>query len=313
MVWFSSNDSHVGIAGDWHGDAHWAEVALEAFRAKRIHAILHVGDFEVRAGQSGAHYLRRVDLALAANSQTLYVTPGNHEDYGTLDRTQPGSDGLVRITPRIIFMPRGFRWEWGTRKFVSFGGAPSVDFDRQHRGRTWWPQEAITAEDVDRLRTSVANRGGADVMITHDAPKGLRAIDASISGNPFGFSARALRYAAEGRDRLDEAFEAVKPTLLLHGHYHLSSAEVLRRDGFSTRVISLDMERRRGNLVALSLRDLSVETVVPGTPRSPKPPRGPMRAASGDGYAEEFRAQTSSPGTLARLRSRPRMRPLVGL
>lgn len=258
MVLLGANESHVGVAGDWHGDTRFAMHALKRFSQNRIRTVLHVGDFGLWPGESGAKYLRKVDRTLADLSQTLLVTEGNHEWFDKLDRIEPSADGLKRLTPRIIFFPRGYRWTWAGWKFLSLGGAPSVDFDKRKRGVSWWPQEAITMGDVYRVREGVEAQGTVDVMITHDAPKGVAAIDAEINGNPFGFSEKGLQYAAEGRELLHAAWEMAQPQLLFHGHYHLPVDEVVAGEGFSSRIVGLDREYKHGNLATLALDDLTV-------------------------------------------------------
>lgn len=258
MVLISANESHVGAAGDWHGDTRWALHSLKVFSQHRIRTILHVGDFGLWPGESGASFLRKVDRKLADLGQTLLVTEGNHEWYDKLDQIEPSADGLKRVTPRIIFLPRGFRWTWHGWNFMSLGGAPSVDFDQRKRGVSWWPQEAITMGDIYRIREGVEERGTVDVMITHDAPKNVIAIDEAIAGNPYGFSEKGLQYAAEGRELLHAAWEMAQPELLIHGHYHIPVDEVVEGEGFSSRIVGLDREFRKGNLMSLALDDLTV-------------------------------------------------------
>lgn len=268
MVLIGANESHVVVAGDWHGDTWWALQSLDASARNRIKTILHVGDFGLWPGPGGAKYIRKVDQRLAAHGQTLIVTPGNHEWYDKLDQITPSSDGIKRLTPRILFMPRGYRWLWAGYTFMSFGGAPSVDFDYRVKGSTWWPQEAITLGDVYRLRDDVERRGTVDVMITHDAPKDVVAINESIKENPYGFSERGLKYAAEGRELLDAVWTVAQPELLFHGHYHLPVDEVVQGDGFSSRIVGLDRERCEGNLVTLALSDLTVSPFYVKEPAS---------------------------------------------
>lgn len=262
MVLIGTNDSHIGTAGDWHGDARWALHALDIFAQHRIRTILHVGDFGIWPGEGGAKFIRKVDRKLADLGQILIVTPGNHEWYDRLDEIAASGDGMKRLTPRIIFLPRGYRWVWRGWKFMSLGGAPSIDFDRRKRGVSWWPQEAITMGDVYRIREDVEAKGTVDVMITHDAPKNVVAIEEAIKGNPYGFSEKGIKYAEEGRELLHAAWEVAQPELLFHGHYHIPVDEVIKGDGFQTRIVGLDREFQHGNLASLSLDDLTV-TLLP--------------------------------------------------
>lgn len=191
---------------------------------------------------------------------TMFVTPGNHEDYdqiAELPALDLGHDiGEVQwITYHIALLPRGHRWERNGWSFVSLGGGPSVDRWSRREGLDWWEAEAITDDDVAR----VVEAAPADVMLAHDAPDaalGTRAVASVLSSNPIGWPAHALRYATEGRDRMTAAFLTVEPRLFLHGHYHLKDEAWIDHFDHPTHVVSVDCDGAPdGNLLVLSLPD----------------------------------------------------------
>lgn len=253
----------LGVAGDWHGNRTWALRCVHAFADAGVGEIYHLGDFGIWPGPHGREYLLDLEAALESHAMKLYVTPGNHEDYDQIEELPSldlGHDiGEVQwITDHIAVLPRGHRWERSGWSFVSLGGAPSVDRWSRRDGVDWWPAEAITDADVARVITG----GPADVMLAHDAPDsalGTRGVASVLRGNPVGWPAHALRYAAEGRDRMTAAFLAVEPRLFLHGHYHLKDEARIDQFDHPTHIVSVDCDGAPdGNLVLVSLPDREV-------------------------------------------------------
>ena len=250
----------VGLLGDTHGNEAWIRHALDEFATAGLDTIIQVGDLGVWPGARSAKMWNSIDELLARNGQTMYVAPGNHEDYDRIDRLKARKDGWLRFRHRILLAPRGHRTEMRGRNFVWLGGAASVDrgWRRYLQFMTgevsWWHQEEITFADVETTRAG----GHADVMVAHDAPHGVPSIERQLAGNPGGFAREDLLYAYATRSRFTEAFEAVRPSLLLHGHYHIPVDERVDFDGFSTHVFGLSLD---GDPLSLGVLDL--ETLEP--------------------------------------------------
>jgi hypothetical protein len=62
-----------------------------------------------------------------------------------------------------------------------------------------------------------------------------------------------------GRDLVTQALLAVRPRLLVHGHYHAADEATVRLPGaeHETRIWSLNQQRRPGNLRLLDLDTLT--------------------------------------------------------
>ena len=104
--------------------------------------------------------------------------------------------------------------------------------------------------------------GYADIMVTHDAPGppwASPSVAQILATNPLGWPQGALDYARVGRERVTEAFLAVRPRLLVHGHYHCYGQSTFRLPGttYDTTVWSLDMQGRAGNVCLLDLATLT--------------------------------------------------------
>lgn len=214
--------TRIGVVGDTHGSIAVTKMILEYLKGEGLSDIYHVGDFGFWPGAPGGLFLSEINTLLSDLGQTLYVIPGNHEDYNQIRGFRPREDGWLVARENILVAPRGHRWLIGGTSFVALGGAPSVDREwriremRKSGFPLWWKEEDITQEDMDRTVMG----GQADVMIAHDAPFGVPGVESGIEGNPFNFTEADLRYAYEGRLKMREVVDIVRPKIFFHGHYH---------------------------------------------------------------------------------------------
>ncbi|WP_062318114.1 metallophosphoesterase family protein [Demequina maris] len=259
----------VALLGDTHGRENWIVYALDRFAAEGLTTVIQVGDLGVWPGPTAARMWNRIDELLTHHGQTMMVAPGNHEDYDEIARLEARDDGWLRFRDHILLAPRGHRTEIAGRSLCWLGGAASVDrgwrlAHQQLTGqRTWWAGEAISDEDV---QATIAG-GPADIMVSHEAPQGVPSIEAAIQGNPHGFLPEDLAYAQEVRGRFTEAFTAVQPKLLLHGHYHRFVDEVATFEGFNTHVFGLSQDEDPRSLAMLELTSLK-PAALPDRPRA---------------------------------------------
>lgn len=210
----------VAVAGDWHHNLAWATRTIDMVSTLGIRVLLHVGDFGVWPGEE--EFLISTNRALIAHDMTLLVTPGNHEDWAAIDakfvenKNQPfRPDG----TERIWILPRGWRFILGQTSFVSIGGAPSVDRDeRLGESLDWWPTEVISDDVVN----DIIQEGTVDVMLCHDSPHGSTEKVEEIAGRRLQEHPQWRDYILRGRYQLDRIYEALRPRLVIHGHYHLA-------------------------------------------------------------------------------------------
>jgi Icc-related predicted phosphoesterase len=249
----------IGVAGDWHGNTEWAMNALRKFAARDIHTVLHVGDFGIWPGESGANYIRKVQKIAAQLDITLYVTPGNHEDYVRIEATEIAADGFQHYRENILLAPRGHRWEWHGRSFVSLGGANSIDREHRSVGINWWPEEQISLGDVYRS----IEGGHADIMITHEAPRGVQVLRHGESDH--GWSGAGLAYARLSSDVIRQAVDHIKPDILFHGHYHwFHDTHATLYDGldhYTTQVIGLDKDENDNNIGMFNLETMAFNLI----------------------------------------------------
>lgn len=241
----TSSPERIGVAGDWHGNTRWAMHVINSIADGGSDVLLQLGDFGIWPGPEGRRYLDAVESACHSNGVRVYVTPGNHEDYDRIGRLDLDDDGLLVARDHVRLFPRGFRFMIDGWRFVSLGGAPSIDVELRVLGKSWWIEEQITDGEV----AAVVAGGGADIMLAHDAPDRSTDTVDGIIARPVGVSPRVLRYLEVGRRRMTEAVAAVRPRLFLHGHYHVF--DDTQRDG--TRFVCLDTDGVDTNVVLLDL------------------------------------------------------------
>ena len=236
----------IAVAGDWHGNIDWVRQVVTVLRdrAPEVDTIFQLGDFGFFPHLPGNEFVTEVDAwCTSAGIKRVIVTPGNHEDWSELDKlfaAHPGEP--VRVSEVVWMLPRGFRFTLSGHTFLSFGGAASVDFEWRSPGRDWWVTETPTAEQVD---AAIAG-GPADVMLAHETVSGATAeVERILRVNPLGFSPLALGYSAVSRRRVTKVWDAVRPTVLAHGHMHVRG-EIEMGDG--RRVYSLAQNGLSGNV-----------------------------------------------------------------
>lgn len=244
-------DRRVAVCGDWHGNVAWARTISRALPrlAPDVTTILHLGDWCMSPVVTD-------DIFAETNITRLYVTAGNHDDWGRITPLLDNHPGeAVRVSELVWLLPRPARLTIGGRRVLSLGGAASVDRESRHAGLTWWPDEVITEQHV---LAAIAG-GPADLMLTHESPAGtpVRRVREILRTNPWGFPETPRKESALSRERVSEVWDAVRPELLAHGHMHAPGGGKTE-DG--RRVASLGRDGQEGNLALLDMHSLRMGT-----------------------------------------------------
>ena len=157
---------------------------------------------------------------LKMQSTKMFWCAGNHENHADLVEREKNDD--LEVMPNVFYKPFGTTLTLEDGRTVLFcGGARSNDQQWRIEGESWWPQEEITVEDLDKLPEK-----NIDIVISHTAPdeflqqmrsKGTIDIDFSNPSDKDG-SRHALSYV----------LNKYKPDLWYFGHWHLYAADVFR-------------------------------------------------------------------------------------
>lgn len=206
------------ILGDTHGSVGAVRAAVAAAVANGCRLILQLGDFGYWPHTvKGRQFLVEVQQICEDHGVELWWVDGNHENHDELGRQDLGADGSLWLSSNIRYLPRGFRFRLGGRELGALGGAFSIDWRSRIPGESWWSQEVVTAEDVERLGTTPL-----DVLLTHDMPAGVPVYGSRI---PWDDEHRAYQV----RMLVAQAVEATSAKLVLHGHWHLRHSYELAR------------------------------------------------------------------------------------
>lgn len=205
------------LAGDTHGDFKHLTYLITECVSYGIKVIFVLGDFGYwEHTSSGKLFLDDLNVALRREGIDLIFLDGNHENHPLLWESYESDrdDGFVEIRSSIFYSPRGHRWEWDGVKFLSLGGAYSIDKDWREAGTEWWPTEMITDEDVERCGTEPV-----DVLLSHD-------VGGEVDIQTFFALAKRGFFQPEknttlNRYRLQQVISATQPRFIYHGHYHL--------------------------------------------------------------------------------------------
>lgn len=227
------------FAGDWHGSILQAMKTVHEADRRGIKTIVQLGDFGI--WRDDTHYLTKLSRQLRQRGMALYFVDGNHEDFPRLLQRKVMPDGTRVVRENIIHLGRGVRIDWDGLSVLALGGAASIDKRQRREGYSWWPEELISDDEAE-----LAIAGGtADMMWCHDSPA---TAPNSITDDPIGqgraaawFGGDMLDYCNAHRVRLAEVTNAVRPRILLHGHYHMFMAGNYRHaDGTTAYVRGLD-------------------------------------------------------------------------
>ena len=253
--WLAESPERVLLVGDSHRSRVADEVMAYA-AGMGAQVVLQLGDlgWEMIGPWStvteGREIETRIPAAVAATGIPFYWIDGNHDRSDLLAAWRAeerlGEGDPLEMGPGVVHLPRGYRLPWGGRGWLCVGGAVSVDRYRRQAGVTWFPQEANTAEQIDRIIT--ANPDPVSAVAAHDAPwaAGLRG-----RRRPSGVLARRLGQDLAWEQRkettrwpqdLIEESDAHQRLLRrladaclapggvwAHGHYHVRYSDIVGR------------------------------------------------------------------------------------
>jgi hypothetical protein len=238
------------IAGDWHGNYSWARKALWIANKRGVDTIVQLGDFGYWPNRGRPNDLEADPgfvNGLAAElrrygGMRLFWVDGNHENH---DMLNPGSGSEV-----IQHLPRGFRWQWWGKTWMSVGGGVSVDKKWRKQGVSWFPEETLTPEQFEYCLRD----GTVDIIVSHDCPD--KVAIPGIHGQektgdvPSLFPPEAIAESEAHRALLGQIVDHTHTRRVFHGHYHRRYNGAREPD---TRIIGLAEDASQMNHNTLTL------------------------------------------------------------
>ncbi len=223
------------VVGDTHGNTNFAYSMCHNAKNNGIDTIYQVGDFGLwDHAPDGVKYLDNLNRESEKCGVTWYWVPGNHENYDSLaaHRATNGLDerGFVKIRDRILSTDKALVWTHDGIVFGAVGGAVSIDRAYRIEGKSWWPQENTTMDDVTLFRSQVKSVfNSVDVLLTHDSPTTLPEWPGFVKDDVL---------SQRNREAMDMVYESANAVVAFHGHYHKHLAYKFR----DTAVIGLSCD-----------------------------------------------------------------------
>lgn len=200
MITFNAS-SRIVLLGDVHGQWNRVQPIMDHEFPDGNGTALCVGDLVEYPRLNRGHH--------------VYFTPGNHENFGLLERVRAGREALpCNYTPLFT----GDVVEIAGLTVAGFHGVFSQHFADQ-RGEI--PLKYFSREGAEKMRALPR----PDILLMHEAPHGV------------GFRKNGEDY---GRPLLTGLVSALAPTLTLFGHHHMTFEGLL---GDSV-ILGLDYPRR---------------------------------------------------------------------
>lgn len=108
---------------------------------------------------------------------TTCFVDGNHENHHALANlpVREWNGGLVHeVRPHVLHLMRGEVFDIDGLTVLAMGGAASNDRQYRREGRSWWPEEMPSEEEMEHCRASLDRVGWkVDHVVTHEAPADL--------------------------------------------------------------------------------------------------------------------------------------------
>lgn len=250
----------VLFSGDTHGNFDQVMWLIKRAKKEGADAIFVLGDFGIWDHLDDGKFTDLCSRDAKRSGVSVYFLPGNHENYDLLEQYERecprDDDGFVILKEGVLYSPRAHRWTWNGVRFLSLGGAYSVDkywrvqsdegeirhammresmgrvLTRRHRyalakgQMSWWHQEEITETERDRAMEG----GEVDVMLTHDKPRESRP----------EWNRKDLDECWPNQQKIQDVVEKTQPALLLHGHLHFPYGQTLASTGTVVRAFDCD-------------------------------------------------------------------------
>ena len=158
----------VYITGDMHGDPdRLTDPALH--RLRKGDTLLVCGDFGFiwDGGAAEQKFLKKLEK----KKFTIAFVDGRHENFDLLadyPTVEWNGAPAQQINSRLYRLLRGQVYTVEGKTFFTFGGGESDDKDFRVAGRSWWPAELPTTEEMVQGRDNLAAHGNrVDYILTH--------------------------------------------------------------------------------------------------------------------------------------------------
>src|SRR5574338_68442 len=199
------------ILGDTHGNTQAATQAVDYARDNGMKIIVQCGDFGLWDHmKGGVKFLDTLNERLRLRGVKMYVVGGNHENWDRwewyVNNNPKDYHGFTYLRSHIRIAPKVHAWGWNGKSCLMVGGAVSIDKPYRVAGKSWWPNEVLTWDEVERAKSF----GKVDYLFTHDCS----------NRTTFYGRLKPEPDSQTHRQQIDSILAVVKPKVHFHGHMH---------------------------------------------------------------------------------------------
>ena len=215
--------NRVFLKGDCHGKFIDIVSFIEKYELGYGDWIIVLGDmglFWEESRNDADSFIKYYEKRYEVN---LMFIDGNHENFDILKTIPLDETGKGIISEHIFYLSRGCTFELCGKKFLCMGGADSVDRIRRINHISWWEEEKITQEDIDK----VDKTQHYDIILTHAAPQSI------VDSHKWElckllYAENLINHDSEGK--LEEMMNGLSFDKWYFGHYH---SDVVLDDKFT--------------------------------------------------------------------------------
>ncbi|MBQ8024249.1 MAG: metallophosphoesterase [Succinivibrio sp.] len=234
------------VTGDLHRDYDIKKLDEIARISNHPSIVLIAGDFggiwnQCSKENDGTIKLHQKDMdfikSLSKYPFKIISCLGNHENYDVINqlpRVDAYGGQIIKLSDNVELLDRGYVYELDGYKFLSVGGAMSMDRRYRIEHKSYWSEETITEADIVRAISSLkAVNNKVDFVLTHTCPSSILEKELSLSRNADPDYISKLKFALEN-DPSVKLLESLKHkinfTEWYFGHFHVDR-DVISENG----------------------------------------------------------------------------------
>ncbi len=197
------------FVGDTHCDFPFLSKALSVAANNNINNVIVCGDFGYWPDDNeGFVFLSYLNTFMKEKfvCMNLYFVDGNHEDFKHIKKLPQNKVSEIPEVERCFYIPRGVVHQIDGKNIMGFGGAYSIDRLYRQIGVSWFEEETIKDDEIERINNNIP----IDILVCHDAPL-----------NILGTNYKNDMLSLLNRFQIQKICKIVQPKTLIHGHYHI--------------------------------------------------------------------------------------------
>ena len=211
------------IKGDVHGVLSELTEFIDRFELNKKDTIIVLGDLGLYWDKNNKYANSFINYYEENYTTNILWIDGNHENFDLIEQLpdEPGTP-FKRCSKHIHYIPRGtvFKIDTdnGIKTCLACGGADSVDKFKRFKHISWWEQETITDEDINKCINNIKDTH-IDYVFTHCCPQSIFTKYAPKLITLLGIDQKFINHNSE--KQLDKLMENIDFGEWYFAHYHI--------------------------------------------------------------------------------------------